>query len=134
MFDLSMVNWLAVVVAGISSMVVGAIWYGPLFGNYWMAQTGRTAEEMSGAMSAYIVSALASIVLAAALAIFLTVFDTVDLAIGIAVAVAVAVGFVGTTTLVNGTFENRKPSVTALFVGYEVVSLAIMGAILGAWR
>ena len=133
MFELSAVNWLAVVVAGISSMVVGFLWYGPLFGNYWMQQTGRSPEQ-GGAASAYIVSTLAALILAATLAIFLTVFDTVDLATGIAVGVAVAVGFVATTTLVNGVFEERKPTVTALFAGYEVVSLAIMGAILGAWR
>jgi hypothetical protein len=36
--------------------------------------------------------------------------------------------------VINGSFENRSPLVTGLFVAYEVIAIAVMGAILGAWQ
>lgn len=44
------------------------------------------------------------------------------------------VGFIGGSALINGSYEGRKPMVTALFVGYEVIVLIVMGAIIGAIR
>ena len=40
------VNLLAVLVAGIVPMVVGALWYGPLFGKRWLQLMETTAEEI----------------------------------------------------------------------------------------
>jgi hypothetical protein len=39
-------NFLAILVAALSTLVVGFIWYGPLFGKAWMAETGFTEEEL----------------------------------------------------------------------------------------
>jgi hypothetical protein len=37
--DMATINWLAVLVAGISAFVVGGIWYSPgLFGKAWMSE------------------------------------------------------------------------------------------------
>jgi hypothetical protein len=133
-FDLSGINWLAVIVAAVAHVVIGAIWYGPLFGARWQAATGRTQAEMGSGMSAIAISAVASLVMAAALALLLTALNTVDLPTGLAVGVLAGVGFVGTSTVINGSFENRAPLVTGLFVAYEVIAIAVMGAILGAWQ
>lgn len=35
------INYLAVIAAGVASMVVGSLWYGPLFGRKWVALSGR---------------------------------------------------------------------------------------------
>ena len=40
------VNLLAVLVAGIVPMIVGFLWYGPLFGKRWLALMETTAEEI----------------------------------------------------------------------------------------
>ena len=42
------------------------------------------------------------------------------------------VGFVAASAAINGAYEARKPIVTALFAGYEILALLVMGAILGA--
>ena len=34
------VNWLAIVAGMVANMVVGALWYGPLFGKRWMKELG----------------------------------------------------------------------------------------------
>lgn len=42
-------NFLAVAVAAIVPMILGAIWYGPLFKNVWMKEMNFTEESMKGA-------------------------------------------------------------------------------------
>ena len=43
-------NFLAVIVAALSTMVVGAIWYNPkVFGTAWMKETGMTEEKAKSA-------------------------------------------------------------------------------------
>ncbi len=39
-------NFYAILVAAISTLLVGFVWYGPLFGKAWMAETGFTEEEL----------------------------------------------------------------------------------------
>ena len=41
-------NWLAIVVATLAFFVIGALWYGLLFGKAWQAETGVT-EAPQGA-------------------------------------------------------------------------------------
>jgi len=40
------VNYLAVAVAAIVPSILGAIYYGPLFGKQWLSSLGKTEEEM----------------------------------------------------------------------------------------
>ncbi len=39
------VNYWAVLTCGLVSMVVGSIWYGPIFGKLWMRLNGVTQAE-----------------------------------------------------------------------------------------
>lgn len=44
------VNFLALLVAALSTLVVGFIWYNPkVFGTIWMNESGMTEEKMKGA-------------------------------------------------------------------------------------
>lgn len=40
------INWIAVLVAGLIPMILGAIYYGPLLGKQWLSSMGKTEEEM----------------------------------------------------------------------------------------
>ncbi|RTY90953.1 DUF1761 domain-containing protein [Flavobacterium sp. GT3R68] len=43
------INFLALLVAALSTLVVGFIWYNPkVFGTIWMRETGLTEEKMKG--------------------------------------------------------------------------------------
>ena len=45
-FDtLGELDWLAVIVGAIVLMVIGYLWYGPLFGKQWSAATGQAMES-----------------------------------------------------------------------------------------
>jgi hypothetical protein len=49
------INFLALIVAALSTLVVGFIWYNPkVFGAIWMNETGLTEEKLQGANMALI--------------------------------------------------------------------------------
>ncbi len=43
------INYLAILLCGVASMVLGYLWYGPLFGKPWMKMVGMTKEKMAAA-------------------------------------------------------------------------------------
>src|ERR1700752_1507680 len=43
------INYLAVLVASIVGMVLGGLWYGPIFGKQWVALMGWTPEHIEAA-------------------------------------------------------------------------------------
>ena len=54
-------NWIAIVVATAAAMVIGFLWYGPVFGKAWMALSGRGMGG-SSAGPLYALTALAAFV------------------------------------------------------------------------
>jgi hypothetical protein len=40
------INYAAVLLAAVANMVVGMLWYGPLFGKQWQALMGFNADSM----------------------------------------------------------------------------------------
>ena len=46
------INWLAVVLSGLSAFVLGGLWYGPLFGKAWQARVGLSDEQIKSLRSA----------------------------------------------------------------------------------
>lgn len=130
------ISWLGVLVAVVASQIIGFLWYGPLFVKPWMAGLGKTQDEMaqsgSGLPQAIIGGIVASILSALALAIILTMSDTPDVESGIKIGLLASIGFVASNLVSGGMFEGRNPTVTWINVGYAVVSLTVMGAIIGA--
>lgn len=41
-----LINYYAVVASSVLAMVVGAIWYGPLFGKKWLEITGANTSDI----------------------------------------------------------------------------------------
>ncbi len=41
-------NWLVILATGLVPLVMGAIWYGPLFGKAWMTAADMSMEKMQG--------------------------------------------------------------------------------------
>ena len=60
MVSFTSVNWLAVLVGTVLSMALGALWYGPLFGQYWLKLIGKTEEELESNPIMYVKTALAA--------------------------------------------------------------------------
>jgi hypothetical protein len=133
--DFSTINWLAVAVAAVSAFAVGGIWYAPpVFGNSWMAENKLTAEELAGGSKPKIfgVTFLFSALMAVNLALFLADSET-DMTWG-ATAGFLAGVFTFSAIAIHSLFELKSWHLIFINGGYSVVSLTLMGIIIGAWR
>jgi len=133
---MSTVNWLAILVAGISSFVVGGIWYSPgLFGKAWMKDNNFTEESIKKGNKGKIFgfTFIFSLLMAANLGMFLNDPAKIDLSMGALYGFLAGV-WTFCAIAIHSLFE-LKPWRLILINGfYSVVSLTLMGAIIGVWR
>ncbi len=54
------INWLAVILGTILSMALGALWYGPLFGQLWLKMIEKSADELEADPMDYLKTSLAA--------------------------------------------------------------------------
>lgn len=132
--DTSAINWLAVVLAAVSSFIIGGIWYGPLFGKVWMRSSGMTEELAKKANMGMIfgLSFVLQLVAAAVLAMFIGPDATFSFALF--AAGAVGIFWVAPAFGVVYLFEHRPFAHWVVNAGYHIVAFLVMGAILGLWR
>src|ERR1700743_3404446 len=136
--NFSLINWPAVLVAGLSAFAVGGIWYSrPLFGNAWMTHSNLTEEQIKQGNKGKIFgfTAIFSLLMAFNLAMFLadspcmktdvTWGATAGFLAGIWTFCAIAI---------HSLFELKSWRHIFINGGYSIVSLTLMGAIIGLWR
>ena len=136
-FDLAEINYLAVVVGVIVNMAGGALWYGPLFANQWMAENGFTRdqlEEAGEAWKGYVASIVAAIITVFILAVLVQLTGADEFAEGLLIGMIAGVGFIATSQAANYTFESRSLKLYLINTGYPVITLAINGVILSVWQ
>ncbi|MDX9880945.1 MAG: DUF1761 domain-containing protein [Prolixibacteraceae bacterium] len=133
----SNLNYWAVFIAALSTFAVGGLWYSSiLFGKRWMELNGFTKEslrENSRPMGTIMgTSFVASLLSAIVLAMFLGAESNVGF--GVFAGLMIGIFWIGTARLNNVLYENQKFGLFFIHAGYDVVSYAIMGAIIGGWH
>lgn len=137
--DFSSVNWIAVVVCVVVSMVSGFIWYHPaVFFKPWWRGIGKEETEMGQANPMiYVFTLIAAFVEAVSVALMLNVMDVMgsnSIAGGMLTGFMLWLGFVAPTNLVNKLFAGQGFKVWAIEAGNHLVNLLLFGAILAVWR
>ncbi len=129
------INILAVVVSAVAAMVVGFIWFSPpLFEKAWLEDIGRTREQLEGdSPLKYLVAFIGSLLMAYILARLLDIVGGPSLELGILLAVVVWVAFVAATSAANFAFASRPIRLWLIENGNHLLTLLVMGAILGVW-
>jgi hypothetical protein len=135
-------NWLAILVAGLSTMVVGFLWYSPLlFAKSWMREMGydpndkaRMEEMKKSAGPAYGGSFVASLLSAFTLALILHGLRLEGLHTGVMLGFHVWLGFVATVQFTGALFAKQSMKLFAINTGYQLVCYLVMGVILTLWR
>jgi predicted permease len=133
------INWMAQIAAVIAMQVIGMIYYNPkVLGNTWMRETGITMGSGKG-MNMGLIIGITS-VFAFLVAFFLTFvvkhggaeFATFKHGAlhGAMFGVMCALPIIGTSAL----YEQRSWTYILIASGYWVVSCAVMGGIICAWR
>ncbi len=140
--DFSNINWLAVLVCVVVSMVSGSIWYNPkTFFDIWWTGIGKPEGERPGTENMGLtwgLTILSSFVQAVFMALMVNVMGSVSggatLVSGATTGFLLWLGFVAPTYLVNKLFAGHGLKVWAIEVGNHLVNFVLFGAILGAWR
>ncbi len=128
-------NWLAIIVATGTAFALGGAWYAKgLFGAAWMQDVGLTEESAKNANmpKTFGGAFVLQLVAAMTLAIFLGPEST--WLSGVHTGLVIGIGFLATAYGVTYLFEQRPLRLFMINAGYNVVLLAIMGAIIGGWH
>jgi hypothetical protein len=134
--DMAPINWVAVIAAAIVKFAIGAFWYSPvLFSRQWQAETKTTdAQFRAGFMAASAAEIVTDIVMAYVLARFIAGLGVTTLIGGLTVGALAWVGFVATNGITRIYYERSTWRLFGINMGYLLISLLAMGAILALWR
>lgn len=131
------VNYMAVVLAMLSSMVVGAVWYSKsLFGTKWAKLVNLTEKKMqedaAKAMGiTVVVSLITAYVLAHMAYISNNFFQNSFLTDSLMTSVWLWLGLTAARFITHDAFERRNTTLTLLNVAHEFVTIFVMGLVIG---
>ena len=131
------INIWAVLLATLSSMVVGSVWYTPkVFGSYWMrvakvSPSGDAKDAVKPILITLVVSFVSALVLAGSAAISQHFYGGNFLANTLITAVILWAGFTAARFITHDAFEGRPAGLTILNCAHELVTLVVMGLIIG---
>ena len=143
------INFLAIIVAGLMPSVIGALYYGPLFGKVWLNSMNKTKEEMepSNPAIAYGGSMLLSMLLAMSLNFTIglvhknvnsagELFIDSHFSFGHGALHGAMIALMTITPIIVslGIFHKFNWKTNLLNVGFWVITLAVMGGILDVWQ
>ena len=132
------------VVAAVAFFILGALWYGPLFGKKWQAGVGLSDEEMKDAnMGKLFGSAfLFALIISFGMAMFFFGFaadpeaDAVAMTVemGAMYGLMTGVFFLFPSISMNYLFARKGAGLMLIDSGYHIVAYTIVGVILAAWQ
>jgi hypothetical protein len=136
------INYFAVLVCGIVSMVLGSLWYGPVFGRKWMEIIGATDMDMERrkemqkkATPLYLVSFVLALFQAYVLAYYIKGFPDAS---GVENSIWIFAAFVIPTVAAGSMWNNDSAKISwsrfLIQAGYYLVLFVLFGLILGMWR
>lgn len=133
--DLGSLNGWAIVAAVAAAYALGALWYAPpVLGRAWLTALGKRPEELGNPVRALTIQLLLTLVTATVLALLVVRFGAITWAEGAAIGLVAGVGLVATSLASDYLFCGWGLKLFSIQVAYKLVSLTLMGAILGAWR
>lgn len=133
------VNWLAILASGVVYMVVGFLWYGPLFGNMWMKLVGLTKKDIQKDMSqgnmakTYGTAFLTALVSAYVTNVLVVLLNVTDVGSAVALGVMLWLGYVAASYATLVLYENKKFKLYLLNTGYYLVTIVAAAVILTLW-
>jgi hypothetical protein len=135
-------HYLPIVVAAISTLVVGGLWYSPLlFAVPWSKGVGLDMNdpalmaEMKKTMWMHYASAVvAAAVTAAVLFKLRNVLQLTSAVQGMELGLFCWAGFVAPVKFVDAMFGKRGQKILLIESFYHLVTFIVMGAIIGGWR
>lgn len=139
--DISILNFWAILVATLSTFVIGGLWYSPmLFGNAWMNAAGVSEQEIQQGNKAKIfgLAFIFELIMAFNLAMFLTgspeAAEQMNAGAGAFYGFLTGFGWIFFAMAVNSLYEQRSWKYIFINGGYWTIAFTLMGLIIGAWK
>lgn len=124
-------SWVAVLATVVLLQILGFLWYGPLFGDRWMAameglpQHGDMATTM-------ILGVVNTVIVVIGLNWLLTRLRPASLSAALGAALAAWFFFDFTTMAVDYLYLGHSLELVAINMGYQLVAYLVAGAVIGA--
>lgn len=137
-YTIDQLNWWAVLVAALAAFPIGFVWYDLTmgFGKKWMKMVGLKKSDMESSdgmvmtFGGLTVFALATAFL---LAVLLKATGTTGLVDSVVFGAIVGLVIRGGAHFIHNGFAKRPFALSVLDAGHDMVSMAVMAAILGVW-
>lgn len=125
-------NWLAIIVAALSTFLIGGIWY-KVFERGWLASNNLTIKDLRDRNNAIVfgLAFIFSFVMSLNLALFI---GNQNIGFGLIAGFMTGFGWVFFAIGIISLFEKRPITYVLINGGYMIVSFTVMGAIIGAWH
>ncbi len=134
-----MINYLAVLISAIATMVIGALWYSPiLFGKIWIELSGVTQKKIEeakkkGMSKSYLFTFIGSLITAYVLAHFVDYLEATTASGGAQLAFWLWLGFIAPVNLGMVLWEGKPFKLFLLNTLHHLVSLIVIAIILSVW-
>jgi hypothetical protein len=138
-FDLSTINWLAVMVGTLIWFALGALWYSPvLFARPWQRSLGWDPDQKPPQANAatYIVPLIAYLVMAIGMSLLAGATGSDTFGEGVVLGLVIGVGFAAMHSLVDATFAPNLPqrgTWFAITASYNLIGLLIVSVLVSIW-
>lgn len=137
MLDFNGINYLAVLVAWIISMVIGGYWYSPAgFAKQWSKLSGVDMMKTPKAETSRAIKfvALSCLLQSFTLALILNSLDVENVLQGLVASLVIWFGFTALTTIGNTLYQRQSWKFWWLNASYFLVIMVINGIILSVWQ
>jgi len=130
------VNIWSVILAGISYLILGALWYSPLlFGKQWMALNKFTESDLKTNKPMWVITVLTFLGgFAASFVISMVLGPNSNAPFGAIIGACIAFFWITLSKLNSVLFENQPVRLFLLHAGFDLTAYMIMGAIVAYWR
>src|SRR5580704_17432392 len=103
------VNWLAILLAVVAAMVIGAVWFSPvLFAKIWVREMGKPFEQLGNPVTSMVNAVIMYLISAVAMSLLFEAFRVVTVLDGLKIAAVVWIGFAGSMQPLVDRFQGRS--------------------------
>ena len=138
--NLGAINYLAVLVAGFATFMLGALWYTALFGKLWIKLHGWSEEKVK-ALQARLPPPIflggmfvCYLVIAFVMAALVTSFNLNTAADGVILGLLLWLGPAAAIAFTGQLASDKPLAVYGIDVTFQLIFLVFMGGLLAVWR
>ena len=125
------ISWVAAALCVVAATVVGGLWYSPLMaGKAWMAELGKTPQQLGNPIQAMITAMAMNLIAAVVMQKVIAWRGAEGLGAALTTSFVVWLGFAGAMQLMQDRFHGRSIKLSAINAVNTLASYLAMGAVI----